>query len=430
MSATTDHDRLLRAWLDVMPDEAPDRVVSAVLQATETTRQVRALPRIGPWRSPMNRISLIAAVAVIAAALIGGALVMTSGGTPVLTMPTVRATTSPTSTATSTVAPSRPNPAAGYKDLQGWIVFEHFGKPPVGSTAAFDPEYRMIWLVHADGSGLHELAPNDPPAGKASPDISPDGTKVAFESWTGSSAIYEVAIEGGSAAPVPMNCPSGTTCDGLDPAYSADGTSVAFVRVEFRGAVVSTVIAVTDLETGKTAAIESTRFADAKGYLAQPSWSPTGREIVYYRVTKTPTQDHPADTRLFVAATDDSSTRELPRPTDAWAADPDWSPDGSLIVFSTAPNRETEGWGFPNFHGIYTIRPDGSQLTQICTTCLQGGWAPTWTPDGKHILFWGFRSWALMDADGKNAAHINQSKLTWFGETLGYGYAAFLQPGS
>jgi len=145
-------------------------------------------------------------------------------------------------------------------------------------------------------------------------------------------------------------------------------------------------------------------------------------------VLKTPSEEHPTDTRLFVASTNDSATRELPQPPGAWAADPDWSPDGSVIVFSTAPNRETEGWAMPNFDGVYTIRPDGSGLTQVCDTCLQGGWAPSWTPDGEGILFWGFRSWALMDPDGQHAAHINQPKLTWFGNELGYGYAGFLQP--
>jgi len=52
------------------------------------------------------------------------------------------------------------------------------------------------------------------------------------------------------------------------------------------------------------------------------------------------------------------------------------------------------------------------------------------TADGKHILFWGYRSWALMDPDGSNQAHINQAKLTWFGGNLGYGYFAELQPTS
>lgn len=91
------------------------------------------------------------------------------------------------------------------------------------------------------------------------------------------------------------------------------------------------------------------------------------------------------------------------------------------------PNREGEGDGNGS-PGIFTIHPDGTGLTDVCGACLAGGIAPSWTPDGKHILFWGYRTWALMDPDGGNMAHINSSKLTWFGDTLGYGYAAFLQP--
>ena len=67
-------------------------------------------------------------------------------------------------------------------------------------------------------------------------------------------------------------------------------------------------------------------------------------------------------------------------------------------------------------------------MTDLCGACLGGGIAPSWTPDGNHILFWGYRTWALMDPDGTNIAHINQSKLTWFGDELGYGYFALLQP--
>jgi hypothetical protein len=70
MTANDDFDRISRAWLDLMPDEAPDRAVDAVLQAVETTPQVRRPWRWLPWRStPMNRALLaIGATAVIVAA--------------------------------------------------------------------------------------------------------------------------------------------------------------------------------------------------------------------------------------------------------------------------------------------------------------------------------------------------------------------------
>ena len=56
-------DRLTRAWLDLMPAEAPDRTVDAILQAVETVPHVRPWRRL-PWRlTNMNRALLAAAIA-------------------------------------------------------------------------------------------------------------------------------------------------------------------------------------------------------------------------------------------------------------------------------------------------------------------------------------------------------------------------------
>ncbi len=104
MSAHRDPDRILRAWLEQMPSEAPDRALAAVLQATEAASQLRAWPRIGPWRPNMNRISLVAAVALIALALVGGAVILTGGQPrPTTALPTPTPTTASTPTAAANV---------------------------------------------------------------------------------------------------------------------------------------------------------------------------------------------------------------------------------------------------------------------------------------------------------------------------------------
>jgi hypothetical protein len=76
MTANTDLDGKLRAWLDLMPDEAPDRVVSAVLQVVEATPQPRPAFRRPTWRlSPMNR-AFVAAAAAIAFVIAGATLLL------------------------------------------------------------------------------------------------------------------------------------------------------------------------------------------------------------------------------------------------------------------------------------------------------------------------------------------------------------------
>ena len=78
MTDERNFDRLARAWLDLMPDEAPDRTIAAVLQAVETAPQVRR-----PWRrlhvrSPnMNRLLIAAASAAAIVLAVGGGLLFT-----------------------------------------------------------------------------------------------------------------------------------------------------------------------------------------------------------------------------------------------------------------------------------------------------------------------------------------------------------------
>ena len=117
MTTDRDADRIIRAWLDLMPDEAPDRAIAAVLQAVETTPQARRPLVRGPWRStPMTRFALIAAAAVLGAALLGGALLVGGGdnANPVPTPASSAALGSPMPSAapSPTAAPAAALPAS------------------------------------------------------------------------------------------------------------------------------------------------------------------------------------------------------------------------------------------------------------------------------------------------------------------------------
>lgn len=88
----------------------------------------------------------------------------------------------------------------------------------------------------------------------------------------------------------------------------------------------------------------------------------------------------PTNMELFIANADGSNVRQITNLGQAnWA--PSWMPDGKHIIF--ASNHEYER-GFP--FNIYTINADGSNLQKISH---DGGFDafPQFSPDGKKILF-------------------------------------------
>ena len=74
MTDQRNFERLARAWLDLMPNEAPDRLIADVLQATETTPQERSrLGLVIRRYPPMNRMSFYAAAAAAILVIVVGA---------------------------------------------------------------------------------------------------------------------------------------------------------------------------------------------------------------------------------------------------------------------------------------------------------------------------------------------------------------------
>jgi hypothetical protein len=122
MTTDRDFDRIAGAWLDLMPSEAPDRAIEAVLRAVERTGQVRRRGFRLRWRPKMNRLIIVTATVAALVAAIGGAMLLSSGRGP--TFPT----------ATPAVATSGPSPSVAVPSTPEALRSLWVASAPAGSV--------------------------------------------------------------------------------------------------------------------------------------------------------------------------------------------------------------------------------------------------------------------------------------------------------
>jgi dipeptidyl aminopeptidase/acylaminoacyl peptidase len=411
-----DFDQRIADWLEDDPITAPREVLGTVLAAYPSIPQRRAWRM--PWRfQPMNRFAIpagAALVVVLVAILAAPSLVSTLVGPT--TAPTVLPTNPPPTTPQSTAAPS-PTARVDWSDLGGRILVEHLGNAIDESempTTDYHPERRRLYFMDPatmSRADAVEFLPDEPSTGKLNADVSADGSKVVFMDTAQPAQIWLVNIDGSGLRRLSKPC----DCSELDPAFDPTGENVVYVHLENgrrmsqNGAnmghdqtspTTRTWLEIRNLSTDEVTVLVETAHSDADGWPAQPSWSPDGKQIVYDRITWYEDEATPPTGVLEIVDVASGKVSELPIPG-VVPGDADWSPDGSRILFSDPPISEMGSIGTVSGRGMFTVSPDGSNLTNF-----NFGSGGSWLPDGR-ILFQNNNLW-VMNGDGTERHEVSR----------------------
>jgi len=160
-----------------------------------------------------------------------------------------------------------------------------------------------------------------------------------------------------------------------NPALSADGKKVVFHREE--ASFLDWEIYTIDLETMAETRITSNTVGDG-----HPDWSPDGTKIVFAHFGDL-AGNPSAGADIYRINIDGTGLTPLTTCAFYEDNDPEWSPDGTKIVFKSARRTQTACR-----EEIYVMNSDGSNVQRLTTsTSWYSDHDPSWSPDSSYISY-------------------------------------------
>jgi eukaryotic-like serine/threonine-protein kinase len=199
------------------------------------------------------------------------------------------------------------------------------------------------------------------------PSLAPDGKSFAYVSaQSGNRDIYVQRVDGR----IPINITSDSPDDDSQPAFSPDGSRIAFRSERSGGGIF--VMGVTG---------ESVRRLTGEGH--NPSWSPDGKRIVYStEAVELRPHVHPGNGALWIVDVRTEARRRLTADADD-AVQPSWSPNGKRIAY-------WGGYDSPSQRAVWTLDPDAANVRESVVRVTSDAtllWNPVWAPDGRSLYF-------------------------------------------
>ena len=307
--------------------------------------------------------------------------------------------------------------------------------------------YYSLWEVSGDGRNLHRLlAPwrGIPLAAAESGDWTPDGKYFVFRAAGANTASVWAIREGGGALHRPPSAPMLLTTTDLSLwslLAARDGKRIFLEEVRshsdrelqgydsrlkqfvpYLGGVPARWVSFSpdgqwvgyykDVKTSAAGLWRSRLDGSERLQLTFPPmvawqsrWSPDGKLIAFAGA-------YGVDYRRIYLVPSDGGKPEPVTPERYRADDPEWSPDGSALLFSVrTPGGTTGSWN------ICRLDLKTRHITQLPGS--QGLRAPAYSPDGKYVaaIAWGSGRMALFDVHSQRWTRLTKGNLantsTW-----------------
>lgn len=225
--------------------------------------------------------------------------------------------------------------------------------------------HKEVWSMDYDGANQKPVTHLG--SISLSPRVSPDGTKVAFSSfYKGGPNISLWSLELGRLLSFPAF--GGTN---LSPAWSSDGAHLAFSSSRSG-----------DPEIYVCAANGSNlrRLTQVHGPDVSPVWNPrTNSQIAWV-------SGRSGLPRIYMMDSDGSNVQKLV--DNGYAVSPAWSPNGQFLAFAWIRHY---GPGAPGNSDIYIMDVVSKKWIQLTHDGGRNDF-PSWSPDGRHIVYQSNRS--------------------------------------